>query len=370
MKPYKLQANSYKLIVIVGPTSSGKSELAVKLAKLADGEIISCDSRQIYRGMNLGTGKVNGRWATIHPERVHPSEGSKKWLVDETRTYAQVQQFFFYKNIAHHCIDFVNPKKQYSAALFQRDANKAIADILRRGKLPILCGGTAHWINAVIYDQQLPDVKPNLRLRSKLEKQSAEALFKKLVKIDPARAKIIDRFNKRRLIRALEIIMATGKPVPQLPTTHYPLPTYDPLWLGINPPQNILFDKIKTRLKQRLKAGMIKEVRQLHAPPQNMGRVPRVHPPFDFAQGALSVAERARGGRGLSWPRLESFGMEYKFASLYLQKKISYNEMFEQLFTSIKKYTKRQMTWWKRNKDVKWIKNPSDVVNLVAKFLK
>jgi tRNA dimethylallyltransferase len=345
-----------KLLVIVGPTSSGKSELAVKLAKRFNGEIISCDSRQIYRGMNLGTGKVNGRWATIHPERVHPSEGSKKWLVDKNRGRGFYQQYF-YKNIIHHCIDFVNPKKQYSAALFQRDAKKIIADVAARGKLPILCGGTAHWIDAVVYDQRLPNVKPNAKLRKRLDRLSTECLFARISRLDPERAKTIDRFNKRRLIRALEIIMATGKPVPQLPTTHYPLPTYDPLWLGIHPAQTVLFAKIKKRLKQRLKAGMVAEVKRLHqySPPQNMGRVPRVHP---------------RGGRGLSWHRLESFGLEYKFASLYLQKKISYNEMFEQLFTAIKQYSKRQMTWWKRNKKIKWINNNARATKLVEKFLR
>jgi tRNA dimethylallyltransferase len=351
-----------KLLIIVGPTSSGKSELAVKLAKRYNGEIISADSRQIYRGMDLGTGKVQGKWKEsffLGREKSSPSSPA-----------------YIYKNVPHYCIDFVNPKKQYSAALFQRDAKKTIADILARGKLPILCGGTAHWIDAVAYNQRLPDVKPDPKLRRRLEKLSTECLFARISTRDPQRAKTIDKHNRRRLIRALEIIITTGKPVPQngviLSASEGSLKNrvvgdsspsdalglrmtpYKMLWLGINPPQSVLFSKIKTRLNQRLKAGMIKEVRQLHSPlPMGEGRV-RVRKPKT----------------GLSWHRLESFGLEYKFVSLYLQKKITYDEMFDQLFTAIKQYTKRQMTWWKRNKKIRWIASPNQVIKPVEKFLK
>jgi len=309
-----------KILIVVGPTSSGKSELAVKLAKRFNGEIISCDSRQIYKGMDLGTGKVEG-----------------KWFVDK-RAGRAIRQHYAYKGVVHHCLDYINPRLQYSASLFQRDAKKIIQDVVARGKLPILCGGTAHWIDAVVYNQIIPDVKPNLKLRTKLEKQSADALFKKLMKIDPHRAKNIDRYNKRRLIRALEIVITTGKPVPALSTINYKLPTYLPLWIGINPLQPILFGKIKKRLKQRLNEGMIKEVSQLHT-------------------------------QGLSWKKLESFGLEYKFVSLFLQKKLSYDEMFSQLLLAIQHYTKRQMTWWKRNKEINWIKNPSEAQKLTKNFL-
>ena len=333
MPHYSLPTTHYPLLIIVGPTSSGKSELAVSLAKRFNGEIISADSRQIYRGMDLGTGKIEGKWCV----------GKKCG-----RTFCL---HYVYKGVVHHCIDYINPRLQYSASLFQQDAKKAIADILARGKLPILCGGTAHWIDAVVYDQIIPNVKPNLKLRTKLEKQSADALFKKLTKFDPVRAKNIDRFNKRRLIRALEIIAATGKPVPQLLTAHYSLPTYDTLWIGIKPADEILHSKIKKRLKQRLEQGMINEVRHLHSPPKIGG-----------------VSREARRG-GISWRKLESFGLEYKFVSLYLQKKLTYEQMFEQLFTAIKQYSKRQRTWWKRNKEIKWIKKPEQAKKFTKSFL-
>lgn len=319
--------NKPKLLVIAGPTSSGKSELAVKLAKKYNGEIISADSRQIYKGMDLGTGKIPGKWTRVF-------------------LHGRVKTLYLYKDISHHCIDFVNPKRRYSAALFQKQAQKAIADILRRGKLPILCGGTAHWIDAVVYNQQIPDVKPNLKLRAGLEKKSAADLYQQLKKLDPRRAKTIDRFNKRRLIRALEIVVTTGKPVPPLGVILTPalsrgkelkkgnssslgtlglrMTPYDVCWIGINPSQQTLYKKIDKRLKQRLKAGLVKEVARLQR-------------------------------RGLSWKRLESFGLEYKFVSLYLQKKLAYQEMVSQLSVAIKHYSKRQMTWWKRNKEIKWI---------------
>lgn len=335
-----------KLLIIVGPTSSGKSELAVQLAKKFNGEIISADSRQIYRGLDLGTGKINGKWHSLKIDG------------------RQNQDCYFYKRIRHHCIDFVNPAKQYSAGWFQADAKKAIADVLRKGKLPILCGGTAHWVDAVVYDQQLPNVDPNPKLRARLEKKSAAVLFKQLQTLDKQRASTIDRFNKRRLIRALEIISATGKPVPPrgvilkpsaseakkslnpglrdsssaalLRMTHG---AYNALWIGIKVPQPVLYKKIDARLKQRIKQGLVKEVRHLHQ-------------------------------SGLSWKRLQDFGLEYKYVSLFLQKKLSSGEMFTQLSFAIKHYSKRQLTWWKRNKEIKWIADIDQAPKLVEKFLR
>ncbi len=318
---YSLPTTNYPLIVLIGPTSSGKSELAVKFARRFNGEIISADSRQIYRGMDLGTGKIHGRWIT---------------------TKMRGRAFYEYKGIRHYCIDFINPKRQYSASLFKRDAQKAILDILKRGKLPILCGGTAHWVDAVVYNQELPDVKPNKKLRSELEKKSADVLFEKLMKFDPARANTIDKFNKRRLIRALEIIAATGKPVPPLggilsdEQSEESKGSYQVLWLGIKTNQKNLYKKIEKRLKERLKQGLVKEVKKLHA-------------------------------NGLSWKKLESFGLEYRFISLYLQKKINYDQMFTQLLYAIKHYSKRQTTWWKRNKEIKWIKPEIKVAEKLTK---
>lgn len=286
-----------KLIIIIGPTASGKSELAVNIAKTAKpnrGEIISADSRQIYRGLDIGTGKMPGQWR----------KGN-----------------YYYKGVRHHTIDIVDPKKQVSAAQFQRLANRAIKDIVGRGRIPIICGGTAHWIDAVVYGQRFPKVKPDLKLRARLEKKSLKQLFTQLKKLNPKRAGAIDPHNPRRLIRALEIVLATGGAVPQLEQK----PKFDASWLGIKLDQQSLYKKIDKRLAQRLKQGMLHEIETLHK-------------------------------KGLSWRRLEQFGLEYKLGAYYLQGKINYSEMTAQMSSAIKRYSKRQMTWWKRNKDIRWDK--------------
>lgn len=320
MPPLKIKNKGLKIIILVGPTASGKSELAAQLAKRFHGEIVSADSRQIYKGMDVGTGKVAGKWIYT---QIHGRERENR---------------FVYKNIPHHIIDFLNPKRQYSAALFQRNAKKVIADILARKKLPIICGGTGHWINAVVYNQQLPNVNPNPKLRKQLEQKSASELFARMVHLDPTRAKNIDRHNKRRLIRALEIILTTGKPVPQPSARNAQPSNYQALWLGINPSKSELYKKIDKRLKQRLKFGMVKEVGRLH-------------------------------NQGIPWKRLSEFGLEYRYITLYLQKKLTYEKMFRQLSFAIKHYAKRQMTWWKRNKEINWLAKTKSAATIVEKFL-
>ena len=187
-----------KILVVVGPTASGKSDLAVHLAKKFGGEVISADSRQVYKGLNIGTGKV-----------------TKKEMA----------------GIPHLLLDVVSPAKQYSVAEYQRDANAAIANIVRIGKLPIICGGTVQYIDALICNISLPEVAPNKELRTRLEKLPVEKLFLMLQKLDSVRAENIDAKNPRRLIRAIEIAKALGH-VPHLDTG---CPSaYDSLFIGIN----------------------------------------------------------------------------------------------------------------------------------------
>jgi tRNA dimethylallyltransferase len=313
-----------KIIAVIGPTSSGKSELAVHLAKKFNGEIISCDSRQIYKGMDIGTGKVTGKWLALpfagHPDRVHPRSGSKT---------------FVYKGILHYCIDYVNPKSQYSVSRFQKDAAKAINTVRKKGKLPILCGGTGQWIDAVVSNQKIPEVKPNVKLRRQLEKLSLAEMFWQLKRLDPDRAAVIDAHNPRRLIRALEIVITTGKPIPKLLQQQ----NFDVLWIGLYPGQEQLYKKIDRRLKERLDQGMVKEAQKLRK-------------------------------QGLSWKKLESFGLEYKYLALYLQKKLTCEEMVSQLAFAIKHYSKRQMTWFRRNEKIHWLAKPVEAALLVEKFLK
>jgi len=291
-----------KLIVIVGPNASGKTDLSIKLAEKFNGEIISADSRQVYKGMDIGTGKI-----------------TKKEM----------------KNIPHYLLDVASPKRKFTAAQYKKLSQKAIEKIFKKEKIPFIVGGTGFYIQAVIDNIAIPEVKPDWQLRKKLEKLKKEELFKKLKKLDPQRAKNIDQNNKRRIIRAIEIVLKTKKPVPKLKKTKSP---FDFLILGLKRNFNDLKKRIEKRLKMRLKQGMIAEVKKLKK-------------------------------SGLSWKRLEEFGLEYRYIALYLQKKLSYQEMISKLQKEIERYAKRQMTWFKRDKRIKWIKNYKEAERLVKKFL-
>jgi tRNA dimethylallyltransferase len=202
--------------------------------------------------------------------------------------------------------------------------------------VPFIVGGTAFYIYSLIDDWNIPEVKPNPKLRKELAKKTTAQLFAMLKKLDPTRAKNIDSKNPARFIRAIEIIKATGAPVP----TKYNLkPTTSPLLLGIKKDQNELYKLIDKRLEERLKAGMIAEVKKLKK-------------------------------SGLSWKKLESFGLEYRFIALHLQGLITYDEMVEQLKNAIHHFSKRQMTWFKRDSRIHWIKNQKQAEKLIQNYLK
>lgn len=294
-----------KIVIVAGPTASGKSEVAIALARRFNGEIISADSRQVYRGMDIGTGKVTKREQKL----------ARHWL-----------------------LDIVSPNRQYSVAHFKRDAQKAIVDITRRRKLPIICGGTGFWIDTLVYGLSLPAVKPNAKLRAKLRRLTTSQLFARLSKLDHARAATIDRHNPVRLIRALEIVLSTGRPVPSRINGS----PYEPFYLVLSIPHNELHGRIEKRLDARLKAGMVSEVRRLH-------------------------------DGGVSWKRLESFGLEYRWVARYLQetknqrrKTSSYQSMRDGLLRDIIAYSKRQLTWWRKNKDIYWVTSPAQAIRSVS----
>ena len=303
-----------KLIVIVGPTASGKSDYAIRLAKKIGGEIISADSRQVYRGMDLGTGKVPLSFVRIANSR-------------RTNTKARIQpsrsggcDATYSSQVRHHLLDVASPIRQYSVASWVRDAKKAIADILSRGKVPIITGGTAFYIDALMGRSPIAPVVPNAKVRARLSKFFAQELFKMLKSRDPRRAKMIDPQNKVRIIRALEIIEISGKKVP---LEHKIAPQYDAQWIGLNPKPEELKKRIIKRLDMRLKKGMLDEVQKLHE-------------------------------NRVSWKRLESFGLEYRWCAQFIQKRISKQEMHDGIIRDSIRYAKRQMTWWKRNKEIRW----------------
>ena len=275
-----------KIIAIIGPTATGKSDLGVSLAKKYNGEVVSADSRQVYRGLDIGTGKI---------------------------TKQEMQ------GVPHHLLDVADPKRVYSVARYQRQGQKAIASILKRGKVPIIVGGSGFYVNALLFDMKLPDVKPDVALRKKLEKLSTAELFMKLTAIDERRALDIDKNNRVRLIRAIEIATHQGATPPL--TTSSP---YDIYWIGIRTDNTILKERIALRLTKRLRKGMLAEFKRLHR-------------------------------QGVSFRRMEALGLEYRFGARLLQKLITRKEFETQLTSEIVKYAKRQMTWWKRNKCIHWV---------------
>jgi tRNA dimethylallyltransferase len=293
-----------KVIAVVGPTASGKTSLGIYLAQKLGGEVISADSRQVYRGLDIGTGKV-----------------TKEEMA----------------GVPHHLLDVASPKKQYSVSDFLKDSTKALYDIMIYHKVPMVVGGTGLYVDSLFGRMIFPDVPPNEKLREKLEKKSTEQLFVMLEKKDPRRAATIEKGNKRRLIRALEIAEALGaSPVggPALKGTG----TFDVLWLGIALPPEKLQQNIHARLLSRIIDGMVEEAITLHK-------------------------------KGLSYKRMEELGLEYRFLSQLLQHKISKEQFVAELQRAINKYAKRQMRWFKRNKDIHWVSNKTEALRLAREFL-
>ena len=291
-----------KLIVILGPTASGKTNLSIKLVKKFKGEIISADSRQVYKGLDIGSGKI---------------------------TKSQM------KGVKHHLLDIANPKRKFTVAQYQKLALKKIKQIQGKGRLPFLVGGTGFYIQSIVDGIVMPEVKPDWKLRKKLEKKTTQELFLMLKKLDPARAKTIDAKNPHRLIRAIEIVLKTGKPIQAVRRlTSYSL---NVLQIGIKKSPEELKKAIHKRLLKRV-AGIIAEVKKLHK-------------------------------SGLSFKRLEELGLEYRFAAQYIQKKITYQEMIYKIQIESEHFSKRQMTWFKRDKKIYWVTNYKDTETLIKKFL-
>ncbi len=290
-----------RIIVIIGPTASGKSALAVRLATKFNGEIISADSRQVYKGLDIGTGKI---------------------------TKNEMQ------SIPHHCINIANPKKIFTVDEYRIVSEKIITDIYARGKIPIIVGGTGFYIDAVLYGATYPQTPPDWALREKLEKQQTQTLLKTLEKLDTHRASTIDPNNRRRIIRAIEIIKSIGW-MPALIKKH----RFDALILGIKTNPVLLRKKISRRLDGWVKAGLISEVKNLHK------------------------------NQKLSWGRLEEIGLDYKYVALHLQGKMTLKETIARTDTEIWHYAKRQLTYFKKMEQVHWITSTREAEKLIKDFL-
>jgi tRNA dimethylallyltransferase len=292
-----------RVVVIVGPTASGKTALAIALAKKYSGEIVSADSRQIYRGMDIGTAK--------------PMLTAKN-------------QSLVANNIPHHLVDIKNPNEDYSVTDYKRNAILAINNILKRGKLPILVGGTGLYVKAVIDNLTIPEVKADPHLRRQLEaqikKEGLATVAKKLVSLDHEAANIVDLKNPRRVIRALEIALKTRQPFSASRKSDPPL--FDAIQIGVYLGKEILEKRIKTRTKDMFKNGLVKEVKTL------LKKYGAHYKAFD--------------------------GIGYREIIDYLSSKTSLKEAEELINKNTIQYAKRQMTWFKKDKRIRWAKNPKD----------
>ncbi len=296
------------LIVILGPTASGKSDLGIQLAKKYNGEIVSADSRQVYKGLDIGTGKV-------------------------TKTEQKI--------IKHHLLDVAKSGTRFNVAEYKKMADKAIFDVWKRGKIPFLVGGSSLYIQAVVDNYQLGEGVSDPSLREKLESTSLSKLLAQLKKVDPESYKIIDKKNKRRIVRALEVYHVTGLKFSELQRKGED--RYNTLLIGIDISRETLYKRIDDRVDARVKQGMIKEVELLLK-------------------------------KGVSAEWLSALGLEYRFISNYLlntdHSKNAQEDMLQKLKFAIHDFTRRQLTWFRREKRIHWIKNKKEAEKEVKKFLK
>jgi tRNA dimethylallyltransferase len=301
-----------KLIVILGPTASGKTGLSLKLAKKFKGEIVNADSRQIYRGMDIGTGKVVDR-----------------------------------RGVRHYLLDVVNPDEEFTLVDYKKKAVAVIRDILKRGKVPLLVGGTGLYIQAVVDNLEIPAVPPNKKLRAQFEREikKPDALlkwYKKLLKLDPSAKNVVDANNPRRIIRALEVSLATGQPFSKLREKGEPM--FDVLQIGINLPRQKLYEQIDRRVEQMIKDGLVNETKKLLKK-------------YDPALPSMS-------------------GIGYKEIGEYLSQKVRESESQKLLVEAVQKikyrthaYARRQMTWFRKDKRIVWIRNYKEAEKKIGKWL-
>lgn len=294
--------NKAKVIVICGPTASGKTALSIEVAKKINGEIISCDSMQIYKDMNIGTAK---------PTKEEMGE------------------------IKHYLIDYVLPTERYSVAEYKKDAKKAIKEVIEKGKIPIIVGGTGLYVDSLIYEIEYPEIKFDEEYRKKLEKEveeeGLEKLYEKAKKIDPIAIQKISKTDKKRILRVLEIYHATGKTkteqeiISRQKEPEYAYKVYGLLW-----DRQKLYDRINLRVDIMIEQGLIEEVKTIL----------KKYSEFPTAMQ----------------------GLGYKEVVQYLNKEITKEEMIEKIKQETRRYAKRQMTWFRKNKQTIWL-NAEDKQN-------
>ncbi len=292
-----IEDSTNKLIVILGPTATGKTSLAIQLATKLKGEVISADSRQVFKRMDIGTGKDLNEYACKNGK------------------------------VPYHLIDIKDPEEDYDVFHFQKDFYQCYKDILSRGNTPILCGGSGMYIEAALRDKQYLAVPENKELRKELDQLDLSQLRDRLVKMKKALHNTTDLLDRERLTRAIEIAEL------EKTETVVDSPVKDFVIFGLNMEREALRERIKERLDARFEAGMIKEVSDLLA-------------------------------SGVPKEKLEFFGLEYRYIVQYLNEEIEYEEMYDSLLQSIRRFAKKQMTWFRRMEKqgyvINWIETSWD----------
>jgi len=298
-----------KLIAVIGPTAGGKSALALKIAKKFGAYLLSADSRQVYKGLDIGTNKDLGVWR---------------------------DKVFFVDGIAEYLIDTAEPDENYTVENWRKEVRLVIKK--RGSDLPILVGGTGFYLSAIIDNFSFPDlVTSDLReaLQTRLNVEGPEELIKEMLKIDPLLEEKVDLRNPRRLLRSAEILFATNLPLPALESK----PIYDVLQIGVCPDREVLYKKIDQRVDQMLNLGLLEEVRSLMA-------------------------------RGFTSETPAMTGIGYRQLVSYLNGEISLERAIELIKRDSRRYAKRQLTWFKRDPRIHWVKTEKEAFSLVKEHLK
>lgn len=303
------------IIVLTGPTASGKTAMSLEIAKKYNCEIICADSMTVYRGMDIGTDKPS----LIRNSKLEIRNSDNAHIIG---------------GIPHHLLDIVNPDEEFNVALFCTKVKEIVADIHSRGKVPILVGGSVMYIDAYIYDYQMPEVAPNTALREHLDGKTSEELFKQLCECDPDCEWTVDRHNKRRIIRAIEVCQATGKPL-SAQKSKKPLPE-NVLYLAVDREREVLYSQIDKRVDVMFRQGFVDEVRTLHSI-------------YDH-----NTAMQAAGYRQIIQLLDGEIDLETAVAKT---KQVHRN------------YAKRQLTWLRRNGDIHWVVDSAMAEELITKFL-
>ena len=276
-----------RVIAVVGATASGKTSYAIELAKKINGEIISADSRLVYKGMDIGTAKPT---------------------IDEMQ------------EIPHYMIDVVEPEYNYSVGLYVKEAQKHITDIISRGKVPIVVGGTGLYFRVLLENYDLPDVKPDYELRKELSSYSYEELLEMLTKLDEKAANSVEKNDKKKLIRYIEIIKLAGKPLDLVRGVKEK--EFNVEWVGLNFPREILYDRINKRVDLMIEQGLIDETKKLL---QKHGRISNI---------------------------TDTIG--YREVLSYLDGELSLDDAKDKLKQNTRNYAKRQLTWFRKNEQINW----------------